>query len=351
MKDKSNLKFAALDPFITTNIIKPTETVLRHQDFVEFGERNEYPNYIYSLYNECNTLHSIINGTIDFVCGDKIINNTELRDNEIENFVYDLALNILIFGGAYIEVLRNKIGKVVKMNVLNFRNVRTNEDNTKFYYSKGFSENKTYGRCKCTVYDKFDRDDKAQSQSILLVKNIRTNVYPIPLWNAATISAEIDKNVNNFHLNNLSNGFTAATVVNFNNGVPEDEIKEEIEKAFNEKFCGTQNAGRFMLSWNDDKDHAVNIESLDMNNFGEQYTALAERAREELFIAFRATPNLFGLPTQTTGFNQQEYDAAFKLYNKTIVKPIQKTIIRTLEDITDVENCVEIEQFKIDFDA
>ena len=139
--------------------------------------------------------------------------------------------------------------------------------------------------------------------------------------------------------------------MNFNNGVPEDEIKEEIEKAFNEKFCGTQNAGRFMLSWNDDKDHAVNIESLDMNNFGEQYTALAERAREELFIAFRATPNLFGLPTQTTGFNQQEYDAAFKLYNKTIVKPIQKTIIRTLEDITGIENCVEIEQFKIDFDA
>ena len=166
MKDKSNLKFAALDPFITTNIIKPIETVLRHQDFVEFGERNEYPNYIYSLYNECNTLHSIINGTIDFVCGDKIINNTELRDNEIENFVYDLALNILIFGGAYIEVLRNKIGKVVKMNVLNFRNVRTNEDNTKFYYSKGFSENKTYGRCKCTVYDKFDRDDKTQMQSL-----------------------------------------------------------------------------------------------------------------------------------------------------------------------------------------
>ena len=31
--------------------------------------------------------------------------------------------------------------------------------------------------------------------------------------------------------------------------------------------------------------------------------------------------------------------------------PIQKTIIRTLEDITGMENCVEIEQFKIDFDA
>ena len=106
-----------------------------------------------------------------------------------------------------------------------------------------------------------------------------------------------------------------------------------------------------MLYLNDDNEHAVNIESMDMNNFGEQYTALAERAREELFIAFRATPNLFGLPTKTTGFNQQEYDGAFKLYNKTIVRPIQNTIIRTLEDITGIENCVEIEQFKIDFEA
>lgn len=347
----TKLTFAAINPIIETNIVAPTETELRHQNFVEFGTRNEYPNYIYSLFTNCATLHSIIEGTTDFVCGEAITSAIpSMTDNEMEEFVRDLSLDLLIYGGAYIEVLRNRFGKVIKVNTLNFRNVRTNADNTKFYYSKGFSELKSYGRCKCQVYDKFDLENESQAVGIYYIKNIKHQVYPSPIWSSSVIAAEIEKNINQYHLNNLSNGFTATHVVNFNNGVPSDDIKEEIERAFNEKFSGSENAGRMMLSFNDDKEHAVSIETLQIQDYGEQYKTLADRSRNELFVAFKATPNIFGLPTETTGFNTQEYSAAFKLYEKFTVKPIQKRVIQALENIFMIDNPVTIEPFKIDFD-
>lgn len=342
---------AAIDPYIQTNIISPTETELRHQNFVEFGDRNEYPNYIYSLFTNCATLHSIIMGTADFVCGESIESAIpSMTNNEMEDFVRDLSLDLLIYGGAYIEVLRNRFGKVIKVNTLNFRNVRTNADNTKFYYSKGFGDSKSYGRCKCQVYDKFDPEDETQAAGIYYIKNIKHQVYPSPLWSASVIAAEIEKNINQYHLNNLSNGFTAYTIVGFNNGVPEDEIKEEIERNFNEKFSGTRNAGRIMLSWSDDKEHAATIDTLDLKDYGEQYKTLADRSRNELFVAFKCTPNIFGLPTETTGFNEQEYAGAFKLYEKFMIKPIQKNIIRALENIFIIGNPITIEPFKINFE-
>ena len=60
---------------------------------------------------------------------------------------------------------------------------------------------------------------------------------------------------------------------------------------------------------------------------------MIERTKSELFTAFRAIHNLFGLPT-ATGFSTEEYEQAFKLYNRTVVRPIQKILVRTIKTIT-----------------
>ena len=43
---------------------------------------------------------------------------------------------------------------------------------------------------------------------------------------------DIENKINEFHLNSISNGFSGSYIVNFNNGVPNDQIKDEIEDAF-----------------------------------------------------------------------------------------------------------------------
>ena len=72
---------------------------------------------------------------------------------------------------------------------------------------------------------------------------------------------------------------------------------------------------------------------LETEDAGEKYKSLIERTKSELFTAFRAIPNLFGLPT-ATGFSNEEYEQAFKLYNRTVVRPIQNIFIRVIKTIT-----------------
>ena len=130
--------------------------------------------------------------------------------------------------------------------------------------------------------------------------------------------------------NAINNGFSDGLVVNFNNGVPPDEIKKQIEKAFTEKFSGQQNAGRIIFSWNPDKESQTTVQAPQTRDYGEKYNALASRSRQQIFTAFRANPNLFGIPTDNNGFSNEEYTESFNLYNKTQVRPIQDQIIKAV---------------------
>lgn len=347
MSDKKPMFFAALRPYVERNIILPTETELRGQKFVEFGDKNQYPNYLWSLYNSVSTLQSIINGTVDYVVGDEVISKIPtLTDRDAKKLVTDIAQDLLIYGGTYIQVLRNAFGDVAKVDTVDFRNIRTDKKNEFFYYSEDFSNGKSYGRCKMHIYPAFNDEPV----SIYYSKNNKHQVYPIPVWGSAVTAAEIENNINQYHLNNLENGFAPTAVVSFNNGVPTDDIRREIEEAFDEKYTGYENGGRVLINFADDKDHSVDISTIDVPEYGERYKALAERSQEQLFIAFRASKNLFGGVFDGIGFNTQEYDASFKLYNKTVVQPLQKKIIDMISEIYGVEDCIEIKPFTITFE-
>lgn len=346
-KESIPLFFAALNPYLERNIVLPTESDIKTQKFVEFGDNNAYPSYIWDLYSSVATLQSIINGTTDYICGDEVKSNIDgLSDREAKQLVYDIAQDLLIYGGTYLQCRRNMLGDICKVDTVDFRNMRTNKDNDQFFYSDDFSNGKSYGRCKMHVYPSFNNEPI----SIYYSKNSKHQTYPIPVWSSAVIPAEIEKNINLYHLNSLENGFMGQTVVSFNNGMPTDEIRQEIEEAFREKYTGYQNGGRVLVNFAEDIDHSVDIKQIQTEDFGNKYQSLAERSQQQLFVAFRATPNLFGLPTQTTGFNSQEYGDSFKLYNKTVVKPLQDKIIGIISDIYGQENAIEITPFNINFE-
>ena len=82
-------------------------------------------------------------------------------------------------------------------------------------------------------------------------------------------------------------------------------------------------------------------------DFGDKYEATAKRSREQIFVEFQAVPALFGLMTESKGFAQEEFEQAFKLYNKTVVKPIQKLVKDTLNKIFGME-AIEIVPFSME---
>ena len=338
-KIKTPVKCLAIDQLVTSNIIEPKEVFIKDKSFVAWGEVNNYPDYIEDLYQNVSTLHSIIDGTTDYVCGEGIKNNLpstfnfiNRKGHSIEDIISFIAKDLVKYNGFALNILRSKNGNISEIHYLDFKRIRSNKEGTKFYYSTEW--NKSFGRSKYIEYNSFlSEEGKDEFSTIFYYKNDVNRIYPTPMYAAAVIACEIEKKMNEYHLNNIANSFSSNYIINFNNGKPSDEIQEEIEEEVNDKFCGVENAGRAMLSFNEGKDNETTITKIDVDSFADKYKTLAERTQQEIFTSFRATPNLFGIPTKTTGVSEQEYSEAYKLFNKTVVKPMQNKIKRAFNKI------------------
>lgn len=348
--NKMRVSFLAVDPFVVTNIIEPTEYKPKDRGFVCWGENNNYPDYIETLYQKVATLHTIIDGISDYVDGDEIVSNVEnfkeranSKGDTIEDIVKWITADFVKYNGFALNIVKNRLGGIAEIYYLDFKRVRSNEDGTRLYYSTDWS--KSFGRVKYTEYENFLKSDKAST--IFYYKNDINRVYPTPMFAASVVACEIEKQLNDYHLNNIVNGFASNYIINFNSGIPADEIKLEIEDEVYDKFCGSENAGRPMLCFNDNKDNETTVTKIDADSFIDKYNSLAQRTRQEIFTSFRATPNLFGLPTETTGFSQQEYNEAYKLFNKTVIEPMQKKIVKSFDKIFGMKDSITIKKFSV----
>jgi hypothetical protein len=117
-----------------------------------------------------------------------------------------------------------------------------------------------------------------------------------------------------------------------------------------DKFCGPENAGRPMISFNNNKDSETTIQKIDTDSFADKYNALVERTKSEIFTAFRCSPILFGIDQEKTGFNANEYASAFRLFNKTVIEPFQNKISKAFDKIFNSTGSIEIKPFTINFD-
>ena len=353
---KNNLAFAALNPYLQDNKVENVEKEISGVDFTAWGTDNRYPDYLFSLYTECTTLQTIINGTVDFVCGNDISCNLPMFEKTVNkngdtllDIIQRISTDYLIFGGFALQVIRNTLGEITELYWVDFTKIRSDKKNEVFFYSEDWC--KSYGRVKYIKYPKFNPDDSNASSIFYYKGNKTRGTYPVSIYNAAITSCELEKKINEFHLNEISNNFLTSKIINFNSGIPDDDLKNEIERNINEKFSGSENAGRLLISFNANKDSETTITDIPMDDFADRYEALHKRSREQIFTAFRATPNLFGLMTETTGFNEQEFAEAFKLYNRTVVKPIQKVIVDAFDKIFGVDGSITITPFNLENDS
>lgn len=352
-ENKIQIAFAAIDKEWETLIPQNVENDSLKK-YVTWGEYNDYPNYLWSLFNDVSTLKTIIEGTADYVIGNDVVCTVKGFDVEVNTkgdtmreLIRLLARDYLIYGGFAIQVIRNKVGDVRELYYMDFRYVRSSKKNDVFYYSEDFT--KKYVRSnKMVVYPKYVRENRNVPTSVMYVTNEKSKTYPTPRYSGSIKACEIERQIDTYHLSSLENGFGGSYILNFLNGIPSDEQKEEIERNVNEKFAGASNAGRILINFANGRDNATTLEKLDTQDFGEKYKAAAERAKNQIFTAFRAIPQLFGDMSAATGFNSQEFTESFKVFNRTVVKSISDTIIDSIDKIFGVKNSVVITPFTLE---
>ena len=322
----------------------------KNAGYIKYGTNNDFPDYIYELYNHSSQFNSIVETMKNYILGNEILSNFNLKivnrkGDSFENFIEKIIYDYIIFGGFAFQITLNKLGNISELNWIDMRYVRTNEDEDKIYYSTEWSK----GRRIPKVYDRFTIGSQFPT-SIFLYKGRKTrDVYPIPMYIAALTSLEISTQIPEYHLNNLTNGFHPSAIVNFCNGSNiSDDVMEEIEENIKKKFTGTKNASKILLSFNDDMAHRTTIERLPDDGAVDIYNTLKDNVEKDIYTAFRISKLLLGNGEDNTGFNKQSFIESFALYNKTVIQPIQTEIEQVINSVLG-DGALQFSEFVLDW--
>ena len=350
-EQKKQLNFTSL--VSTTHEIPKYKCVsAKNAPYVKWGEDNNFPDYLFELFKNSSQMAAIILQMKNYVLGNGLTSNFHLKIvnrklETFENFIDKLVFDYLLYGGFAFQIIKNKLNQIAELNHLDFKYIRVDEDETKVFFSKDWSK----GRRTPLVYDRWDINSNSSNSVFYFKGQLTRECYPMPFYISCLTSLEISTQIGDFHLNNLLNGFSPSCIINFNNGsnISED-VQDEIENSVTKKFCGTENASKILLSFNDDLTHKTTFERLADDGMIDKYNNLQQTTEKDIFRAFRMNKLLLGDGSDNTGFNKQAYLESFALYNKSVIEPIQREIEGVL-DISLGKGSVKFNKFELDWGA
>ena len=143
--DKKSENIAKNTKFLTfslddVHIPQFLEKNISGKDWYFWGEKNQLPFYLYDLYSKSSLMQSIINTTVNFIVGNSIESSYKPNDDEQwEDIIRNLSLDYMIYGGFAIQIFYNRAGQIARLEWLDMRKCRTDEDHKKVFYSKEFN--------------------------------------------------------------------------------------------------------------------------------------------------------------------------------------------------------------------
>ena len=343
----------------------PVFSEVRNKDYINYGEDNNYPNFLVTLFNRSAKHNAILTAKQLYIAGqglafnaenlptDKVISTQAFIDNanpseSLHVVSSKMALDIELFGGCYLHIIKSKDKKnISEVYHLDYCNIRTNKDNSKIYYSEYWlnddgSDNSSIKKEQITEYPAYgSKDYEKGKEGVLYYKQYRPNIetYTLPDYIGAVPAIITDAEIANYHRASIQNGFMGGTMVVFSSGVPADEEMSTIEKQMKKKFTGTDRANSLVIDFVDDPARAPQILQLTGNDFDKRYEALNKTIQEEIFSGHKVTsPMLFGIRTEGQLGGRNELATAFQLFQNTYITPKQNAIEIILNELVGLKD-------------
>jgi hypothetical protein len=307
----------------------PVVSEVRGKEYISYGTEdwaNLFPQFLIDLYYNSSTQAAIINATAELIAGEGLViedederdldavvklkkffssaNSNETLDEVIKKIAFDFKLQ----GAFALNVVwsqdRTQIAEIYHIGVDKIRAEKPNEFGKveAYYISSDWSNTRANKPYRVPA---FNTNDRTSANQILY-----TGLYS-----------------------------------------PTQEERFQIEQSLADKFSGEKNAGKFILTFSDDKTRTPEITAISPSDLDKQYLALQELLVQNILTGHRVTsPILMGIKSDTgLGNNADELNSAANYYLNTVCMPFQEHIIKTLRKIFTVNNMdmpVRFEQLK-----
>ncbi len=340
---KSEISFVNLSTYTS-----PEVKEVPNQDWIAYGDDNNYFQFLIDRYNGSPTNNACINGISQQIYGKGLGATDSNRKPEQyaqmitlfkKDIVRKLCYDLKLMGQCAMQIIyskdRTKIAQVEHMPIETLRAEKCNEDGEvpAYYYYKDWTKLKpsdqplripAYGMSKENI-------------EIYYIKPYKAGFYyyaPVD-YQGGLQYAELEEEISNYHLNNIMNGLSPSMLINFNNGTPNPQERELIEARIAQKFSGSSNAGKFILSFNDNKDAQAEITPVQLSDAHNQYQFLSDESQSKVLVSHRVvSPMLLGIKDNTgLGNNADEIKTASLLMDNTVIRPFQELLIDCFDNI------------------
>ena len=325
---------------------QPTIQESKRDNWVEFGEDNNYFGYLIERYTKSTTNSAIINNVARLIYGKGLSAlDASRKPNEYAQMmtlfstdcVRKMVFDRKLFGQFAIQVHYNdKHDKILKayhipVNLLRAEKCNEKGEITGYYYSDNWEDTRKYEPKRIPAFG-FSKD----KVEIMFVKpyGVGMKYYAYPDYQGAIPYAVLEEEVSDYLINEVQHGFSGTKVINFNNGVPSEEQQDLIAQKVMGKLTGSKGE-KVIVAFNQNSESKTTIDDVPLNDAPDHYTYLSEECLRKIMLGHNVTsPLLFGIAS-SNGFssNADELQNSFILFNNMVIRPFQEEIIEAFDRI------------------
>jgi hypothetical protein len=339
-------------------------------DWIPYGSDNDYPTYLENLMNSSSKHNSLLTKKVGMTVGKGFEENPALVDffansegkSELNEIVYKLGWDLYLYGGYSMSVTwsrdKTKISRISYMPFSKVRIAKEDEENegmikaiedgkTFFMYSGDWKQYRKE-KYKPEYIQSFDGTYYKEDTELIYYSEYRAGVdyYTHPSYISTIDWIELDREIANFHLSSVHNGFTPSMIISFNGGIPEKEKRIEVKKNLEKQYQGTDNASNVFVTFSDGGDSKPEFIPINLNASDDRFIQLEQQIQQNIIVGHGASPIVAGVSVAGKLGSSDEIEEAENAFYNSVIEPRQKAIEKTFNSILVTNG--ETEEVKLD---
>ena len=328
----------------------PVITESKNKDFVEYGEDNNYFQYLIDRFLYSNTNHAIITGVANMIYGKGLdATDSNRKPNEYAQMVSivkkdclrKVSLERKLLGMAAMQIIYLN-GKVKSVEHFPMHTLRAEKCNEKgeieaWFYHHDWSNYRKGD--KLLRIPAFGFGNGKEVEIYIIKPYISGYHYYTPIdYSGALPYAMLEQEVSDYLINDVMNGFSGTKVINFNNNIPPEEKRQEVANDVKRKLTGSK-GDKVIVSFNASAENKTTVDDIPLNDAPAHYEYLAKECFEKLIVGHRVTsPMLLGIRDTGGGLgnNADEIETATRLFDNIVIRPYQLEIIEAIDQILSI---------------
>jgi len=264
-----------------------------------------------------------------------------------ENFIETMIkfqLDYEIYGNAFIEIARNRVGEVSEIYHIPARSVRIKVDKDKIYLVQRVNAEEAVFRPFGSSYDK-------DLNEFLHLKNYNplSRYYGLPEWIGALGAIVLDRSAQEFNTRRFENNAIPDFAVIVNGGELSDESISDLQKFWRENFRGVKNAGKTLILESSDPNVKIEFKELMSSLRDASFRFLRQDNRDEIISAHGVPPRLVGVmsPGQLGGVGEAREQ--MRMFKELVIEPRQRRLEFLLNNFI-VRQGLGVNNWRIEFE-